>query len=115
MTRYDRFRADLEHRVLIFDGAMGTAIQKYDLSLETDYRRLENCSEILVLTRPDVIKEIHASYLAVGCDAVETDTFGGTRLVLGEYDIADQAYEINVKAARLAREVAAEYSTPDRL
>jgi 5-methyltetrahydrofolate--homocysteine methyltransferase len=115
MTRSDQFRADLEERVLLFDGAMGTSIQGFNLSVDEDYGGLENCSEILVLNRPDVIREIHASYLAVGCDAIETDTFGATGLVLGEYDIAEKAYEINVKAARLARDVAAEFSSPDRL
>jgi 5-methyltetrahydrofolate--homocysteine methyltransferase len=115
MNRYDRFRADLEQRVIIFDGAMGTSIQNYNLSLEKDYLGKENLSEILLLTRPDVIREIHASFLMVGCDAIETDTFSGTRLVLGEYDMADQVREINVTAARLAREVAEEFSTPDRL
>jgi 5-methyltetrahydrofolate--homocysteine methyltransferase len=66
------------------------------------------------LTRPQVIREIHAAFLAVGCDAVETNTFGASRLVLGEYDLADKAYEINRVAARLAREVAADFATPSR-
>jgi 5-methyltetrahydrofolate--homocysteine methyltransferase len=105
------FRELLRERVLIFDGAMGTSIQDRSLSLD-DFQGKEGCNEILVLSRPQVIREIHASFLAVGCDAVETNTFGASRLVLNEYGLADQAYEINRAAARLAREVAASFSTP---
>ena len=104
------FRALLRERVLIFDGAMGTAIQERNLSLD-DFRGKEGCSEILVLSRPDVIRDIHAEYLRVGCDAIETDTFGASRLVLGEYALADEAYAINRAAARLAREVAADFAS----
>ena len=111
MTR--DFRHCLRERVLIFDGAMGTSIQDRNLTLD-DFEGKDGCNEILVLTRPQVIREIHAGFLAVGCDAIETNTFGASRLVLGEYDLADQAYEINRAAARLAREVAADFSTPDR-
>jgi 5-methyltetrahydrofolate--homocysteine methyltransferase len=100
-------------RVVIYDGAMGTSIQKYQLSLE-DYWGNEGCSEILVLSRPDVIKEIHASYLQVGADVIETDTFGGTRIVLGEYNLQSDVRKINVAAAQLAREVAQAFSTPQR-
>jgi 5-methyltetrahydrofolate--homocysteine methyltransferase len=107
------FRELLRDRVLIFDGAMGTAIQERNLSLD-DFRGKEGCSEILVLSRPDVIRDIHASYLRVGCDAIETDTFGASRLVLGEYGLADQAYEINRAAARLARDVAADFASADQ-
>jgi len=106
------FRRALRERVLIFDGAMGTSIQDRNLSPD-DFAGKEGCNEILVLTRPQVIREIHASFLQVGCDAVETDTFGASRLVLAEYELADRAYEINRAAARLAREVAADFSTPD--
>ena len=115
MNRYDQFRQDLENRVLFFDGAMGTSIMKYNLSLEADFMNMENCSEILLLTRPDVIREIHASYFEAGADAVETNTFGATSLVHGEYGIPEKAYEINVLGARLAREVAEQYSAPGRL
>ncbi len=114
-SRYDRFREDLERRVLIFDGAMGTSIHTFDLSVEEDFGGLENCSEILVLNRPDVIRRIHDSFFEVGCDAVETDTFGANALVLNEYHIPEKAREINVRAAQLARESAAAFSTPDRL
>ncbi|HYL80461.1 MAG TPA: methionine synthase [Candidatus Acidoferrum sp.] len=103
------FRQQLRERVLVFDGAMGTSIQDRNLSLD-DFAGKDGCNEILVLTRPQVIREIHAGFLGVGCDAVETDTFGASRLVLTEYDLADKAYEINRAAAKLAREVAADFS-----
>jgi 5-methyltetrahydrofolate--homocysteine methyltransferase len=107
------FRQQLRERVLIFDGAMGTSIQDRNLSLD-DFQGKEGCNELLVLSRPQVIREIHASFLEVGCDAVETNTFGASRLVLGEYGLADQAYEINRTAARLARAVAADFSSREQ-
>ena len=85
---------------------MGTNIQKRNPTLD-DYWGKENCSEVLVLSRPDIIRDIHADFFRVGCDIVETNTFGGTGLVLGEFDLRDKVREINVKAAQLAREVAA--------
>lgn len=99
----------LKEKVLIFDGAMGTSIHKYELSLD-DYHGLENCPEILPVSRPDVIREIHEQYLKVGCDAVETDSFGGSPVVLAEFGIAERAYELNKKAAEIAKEVASAYS-----
>jgi len=107
------FRQQLRERVLIFDGAMGTSIQDRNLSLD-DFQGKEGCNELLVLSRPQVIREIHASFLEVGCDAVETNTFGASRLVLGEYGLAERAYEINRTAARLAREVAADFSSREQ-
>jgi 5-methyltetrahydrofolate--homocysteine methyltransferase len=107
------FLQALEKKVLIFDGAMGTAIHAYDLSLD-DYAGIESCPEILVESRPDVIREIHESYMKVGCDAIETDTFGGSPVVLAEFGLAERAYELNFKAAKLAREVASAYSTKDK-
>ncbi|HTU02846.1 MAG TPA: methionine synthase, partial [Candidatus Sulfotelmatobacter sp.] len=107
------FRQRLRERVLVFDGAMGTSIQDRNLSPD-DFGGKDGCNEILVLTRPQVIREIHASFLHVGCDAIETNTFGASRLVLGEYDLAAQAYDINRAAARLAREVATDVSTSAR-
>ncbi len=107
------FLSLLREKVVIFDGAMGTSIHKYDLSLD-DYQGLENCPEILVESRPDVIAEIHSQYFAAGCDVVETDTFGGSPVVLAEFGIADRAYELNKKAAELARGVAGDYSTGGR-
>lgn len=99
----------LKEKVLIFDGAMGTSIHNYDLTLD-DYQGYENCPEILVVSRPDVIQEIHKSYFDVGCDVVETDSFGGSPVVLAEFDLADRAYELNKTAAKIAREVADSYS-----
>lgn len=103
-----QFLDALKEKVLIFDGAMGTSIHNHDLSLD-DYHGYENCPEILVESRPDVIQEIHASYFEVGCDVVETDSFGGSPVVLAEFDLAARAYELNKKAAQLARAVANDY------
>src|SRR5947209_19989895 len=97
----------LADRILIYDGAMGTSIQVRDLSI-ADFGGKEGCNDYLVLTRPDVIEEIHASFLAVGCDVVETDTFGGSRPKLEEYGLGEKTRALNEAAARLARRV------PDR-
>jgi 5-methyltetrahydrofolate--homocysteine methyltransferase len=99
----------LKEKVLIFDGAMGTSIHTYDLTLD-DYQGAENCPEILVVSRPEVIKEIHESFFKVGCDVVETNTFGGSPVVLAEFGLEDRAYELNKRAAELAREVADSWS-----
>src|SRR5450755_5140496 len=102
----------VKERVVIYDGAMGTNIQKRNATLD-DYWGKENCSEVLVLSRPDIIRDIHADFSRVGCDVVETNTFGGTGLVLGEFELRDKVREINLAAAKLAREVADQFSTPD--
>ena len=107
------FLKTVRERVVVYDGAMGTNIQKRNPTLD-DYWGKENCSEVLVLSRPDIIREIHADFFQVGCDVVETNTFGGTGLVLGEFDLRDKVREINLKAAQLAREVAQQFSTKDR-
>ncbi|MCC6442005.1 MAG: methionine synthase [Armatimonadetes bacterium] len=107
------FLQALNERVLVFDGAMGTSIQDRNLSPD-DFGGKDGCNEYLVLTRPDVIREIHAGFLEVGCDAIETDTFGASPVVLGEYGLADMAFEINRRAAELAREVASGFSAPGR-
>ncbi|MHB8672020.1 MAG: homocysteine S-methyltransferase family protein, partial [Acidimicrobiales bacterium] len=105
----------MRERVVIFDGATGTNLQLRELSAE-DFggAALEGCNEILVATRPDVVADLHASFLDVGVDVVETDTFGAFSTVLAEYDLAERAHELNLTAARLAREVASGYSTSDR-
>ncbi|HEV3510262.1 MAG TPA: methionine synthase [Candidatus Sulfotelmatobacter sp.] len=107
------FLQTVRQRVVVYDGAMGTNIQKRNPTLD-DYWGKENCSEVLVLSRPDIIREIHADFFRVGCDIVETDTFGGSSIVLGEFDLRDRVHEINVKAAQLAKEVAQQFSTKDK-
>ncbi len=102
----------VKQRVVVYDGAMGTNIQKRNPTLD-DYWGKENCSEVLVLSRPDIIRDIHADFFRVGCDIVETNTFGGTSLVLTEFELRDKVREINLAAAKLAREVADQFSTPD--
>src|SRR5215467_577040 len=107
------FLETVRERVVIYDGAMGTQIQERHPSLD-DFWGKENCSEVLVLSRPDMIKDIHAAYFKVGADVVETNTFGGTSIVLGEFNLQDKVHEINKRAAELAREVAADFATPDK-
>ncbi len=106
------FLEQIRRRVVVYDGAMGTNIQKYDLTVE-DYWGKEGCNELLVQSRPDVIRAIHASFFEAGCDVVETNSFGSSRIVLAEYDLQDKVRELNIAAAHLAKEVAAQYSTPD--
>jgi 5-methyltetrahydrofolate--homocysteine methyltransferase len=107
------FFAALEERILLLDGAMGTMLQRAGLTAQ-DFGgpAWEGCNEILVLTRPDVVLGIHRAYLQAGADIIETDTFGGTSVVLGEYGLQDRVEEINLAAARLARQAAEEFSTP---
>jgi 5-methyltetrahydrofolate--homocysteine methyltransferase len=107
------FLAQLGRRVLVYDGAMGTNVQKHNLTPE-DFWSNEGCNELLVLSRPDVIRQVHAAFLESGCDVIETDSFGSSRIVLAEYDLQDRTRELNIAAARLAREVADEYSTPEK-
>jgi len=105
----------LARRVLVYDGAMGTSIQRYHLSAE-DFggKSLEGCNDHLVLTRPDVIREIHESFMAAGCDVLETCTFQSTPRRLEEWGLFDKVRDINVAAARIAGEVADRYATPER-
>ncbi|XHC25180.1 homocysteine S-methyltransferase family protein [Phycisphaerales bacterium ac7] len=104
----------LHERVLVLDGAMGTSIYERDLSIEEDYCGCENCTDILVKTRPDVIREIHEEFLEAGADCIETDSFGSAKLVLNEFDIADECYELSKRAAEIGREAADGYSTPEK-
>ena len=112
----------LAHTILILDGAMGTMIQRRKLE-ERDYRGerfadwpsdLKGNNDLLVLTRPDVIADIHGEYLAAGADIIETNSFNATRIAMADYGMQELAREINVAAARLARETADGYSTPDK-
>ena len=107
------FLALLRERVAVYDGAMGTSIQLRSPSVD-DYWGNEGCNELLTLSRPDIIRDIHAAFFAVGCDVVETNSFGSTRTVLAEYGLEDRTRELNVAAARLAKSVAAEFSTAGR-
>jgi 5-methyltetrahydrofolate--homocysteine methyltransferase len=105
----------LNRRVLVYDGAMGTNIQRHHLTAD-DFggKSLEGCNDHLVLTRPDVIQGIHESFLAVGCDVVETCTFQSTPRRLAEWGIGEKTRDVNVTAARLARAAADKFATPDR-
>src|SRR3989440_1758825 len=109
------FLAALRDRVLIFDGAFGTWVQDQDLGPD-DFGGpdLEGCNEHVVLTRPDLIAEMHREFFVVGVDAVETATFGSFPVVLSEYGIPEKTYELNEAAARIAKEVASGFATPER-
>jgi 5-methyltetrahydrofolate--homocysteine methyltransferase len=112
VSRFDpahSFFTQCRERVLLFDGGMGSMLQTYPLT-EDDFEGLEGCNEILVRTRPQIIQEIHAAYFEAGADVVETDSFGSTGIVLAEYDIADQAYDLSFRAAKIAKDVALDYS-----
>ena len=101
--------------VIVFDGAMGTNLQVQNLTAE-DFggSEYEGCNEYLVKTKPEAVAKVHRDFLAAGADVIETDTFGATSIVLAEYDLADQAYELNRRAAELAKTVTAEFSTPEK-
>ena len=105
----------MAERILVLDGATGTAIQARGLGAD-DFggRELEGCNEVLVRTRPDVVLDIHRGYLEAGADIIETNTFGATPLVLAEYGLASEARALNRRAAELAREAADAIATPDR-
>ncbi|HWN81438.1 MAG TPA: homocysteine S-methyltransferase family protein, partial [Candidatus Udaeobacter sp.] len=113
--RTRQLEAALAERILVLDGAMGTAIQARHLTAD-DFGgpELEGCNEVLVVSRPDVILDIHRGYLAAGADILETDTFGGTPLVLAEYGLAERARELNRVAAELAHQAVAEVATAAR-
>ncbi len=105
----------LKERIVVFDGAMGTNLQVQNLSLD-DFGgpRFEGCNENLLVTRPDAVEKVHAAFLDVGCDVVETNSFNGTPVDFAEYGIGDKAYEMNVLAAQLAKRVASDYSTKEK-
>src|SRR5688500_14675772 len=109
------YLAALADRVLVYDGAMGTNIQRHN-PIPEDFggKALEWCNDHLVLTRPDIIQSIHESFLAVGCDVVETCTFQSTPHRLREWGLEEKTRDINVQAARLARAACDKYATPDR-
>src|SRR5277367_6230247 len=113
--RREALQDALSSRILILDGAMGTMLQQRDLT-PADFggAAFEGCNENLVLTRSDVVVDVHRAYYEAGADIVETDTFGSMPLVLAEYKLEHKAREISAKAAQLARQAAEEYSKPGR-
>ncbi|MCB1620574.1 MAG: methionine synthase [Thiothrix sp.] len=122
MSRTALLKQALTRRILILDGAMGTMIQRYKLE-EADYRGerfadwhtdVKGNNDLLVLTQPQIIREIHGQYLAAGADIIETNTFNATTLSMADYAMQAFAYEINLAAAQLARSVADDYNTPDK-
>jgi len=98
-----RFLKAIKERVLLCDGGMGSRVQAIDLDVEADYRGAENCTEVLNLSRPDLVLDIHKGYLAAGSDVVQTNSFGGSPITLDEFDLGDQAHDINRIAGELAR------------
>jgi 5-methyltetrahydrofolate--homocysteine methyltransferase len=105
----------LNEKVVIFDGAMGTFLQSLNLSIdEWGGPEFENCSENLLYTRPDAIESGHPAFLEAGCDVIETNSFGGSEVVLSEFGIAEKTYDVNLKAAQLAKRIAGDFSTADR-
>ncbi|MFD5784053.1 methionine synthase [Streptomyces sp. NPDC126933] len=111
-TRIDALREALATRVVVADGAMGTMLQAQDPTLE-DFQDLEGCNEILNVTRPDIVRSVHEEYFAVGVDCVETNTFGANHSAANEYDIAHRIVELSEAGARIAREVADEFTAED--
>jgi 5-methyltetrahydrofolate--homocysteine methyltransferase len=107
------FQEMLREKILIFDGATGTHLQGQDLTAD-DFggEHLNGCNEILVISKPSAVKNVHRDYLEAGCDVIETDSFGSTSIVLAEYGIADRAYELSFASARIAKEMASGYATP---
>ncbi|GGT76132.1 methionine synthase [Streptomyces lateritius] len=108
-NRAATLREALATRVVVADGAMGTMLQAQDPTLE-DFENLEGCNEILNVTRPDIVRSVHQEYFAAGVDCVETNTFGANFAALAEYDIADRVHELSEAGARIAREVADEFT-----
>ena len=107
------FAQQLLEKIIVFDGAMGTNIQAQNLTAD-DFggEQFNGCNEYLLISKPAAIEKVHADFLSVGVDVVETDTFGASAIVLAEYQLQDRAYELNFKAAQLAKKVAAQYTTP---
>ncbi|MFH1619505.1 MAG: homocysteine S-methyltransferase family protein [bacterium] len=115
MNRSELLEKQLEKRILIADGAMGTMVQTFGIGAD-DYggERYEGCLELLSVTKPEVISSIHEQYLQAGADIIETNTFGAVSVVLSEYGLEDRARELNIASAKLAAGIAARYSTPDK-
>ncbi|MEU6996607.1 homocysteine S-methyltransferase family protein, partial [Streptomyces sp. NPDC046465] len=107
--RADALREALATRVVVADGAMGTMLQAQEPTME-DFQQLEGCNEVLNVTRPDIVRSVHEAYFAVGVDCVETNTFGANFAALNEYDIPERNFELSQAGARIAREVADEFT-----
>src|SRR5437667_3615636 len=104
----------LADRVLLADGPVGTQVQARNLDTERDFLGHETCTDVLCESRPDLVREIHLAYLRAGCDAVQTNSFGGSPITLGEFGIADRAFDLNRRSAELAREAVAEFAHDGR-
>src|SRR5688572_8074022 len=111
----NNFLETVKQRIVVFDGAMGTNLQTQNLTVD-DYggAQFEGCPEYLLISKPAAVENVHAAFLEVGCDVIETDSFGGIPYVLDEYGIGHMAYDLNVRAAQLAKRVAADFATKDR-
>ena len=109
------FLDTLRERIVVFDGAMGTNLHAQDLTVD-DYGgpQFEGCPEHLLISKPEAVEKVHAGFFEVGCDVVETDSFGGASIVLAEYQIAHLAYDLNKKAAELAKRIASDFSTKEK-
>jgi 5-methyltetrahydrofolate--homocysteine methyltransferase len=109
------FLETIKERIVVFDGAMGTNLQLQNLTVD-DFggAQLEGCNEYLLISKPEAVENVHSAFFEVGCDVVETNSFGSTSVVLSEYNIAHLTYELNFKAAELARRIAADYSTKEK-
>jgi 5-methyltetrahydrofolate--homocysteine methyltransferase len=105
----------LKEKIVVFDGAMGSNLQSQNLTIE-DWggANFENCSENLLYTKPEAIEKVHRGFLEVGCDVIETNSFGGGEVVLQEFGIADKAYDVNKLAASFAKNLANQYSTKEK-
>ncbi len=121
-TRGQALPAILKDRIMILDGAMGTMVQRFKLSeaqfrgerFKDFHKDIKGNNELLSLTRPDIIRDIHEGYLAAGADMVETNTFGATTVAQADYDMQDLAKEMNLQSAKLARAACDKFSTPDK-
>ena len=102
----------LQNKILVFDGAMGTSLQNQNLN-EDDFggKAFEGCNEYLTISKPSSVEKVHESFLSVGCDIIETNTFGATNIVLSEYNLQNLSYELNFKSSQLAKKIANGFST----